>query len=254
MAVTANVLLEEDSDMETSNYDGDEEALVDGYDPSSTPPFASSSSTSLSASAGNQEMHLSNLQKIIISSSSGDFPLRTESLVLLEQASKYMADLRKQKKISNTKSSMVAPLYKQLESLRNLIPNSSRVGESSCVITDALGYLAQLKRQIQRLEEGMKLTSNAFSRPPQDGASPCRIMVEVVCLQRWLRIQLCCEKREGLMADLMFSLETLGLVFDHVNVSYHNCLVFEALTTQEDVDAIGEEAVRQAIIRTIFVN
>lgn len=250
MAVTEHVLLEEDSDVETSG--GEEAVMIDDCGSPITAPFDFSLSSSSSSASSNivdsPEVHLLDLQKRI-SKTRGDFPLRREVLVLLEQASKSMANLRNKTKISNTKSSMIAPLYKQLDSLRNLIPHFTQVGESSCVITDALRYLEQLKREIQVLQEGM---SNFFSRSPQDGATPCSNMVEVVCLMQRLRIHVCCEKRDGLIADLMLSLETLGLVFEYVNVSYRNCLVLEALTTQENVGAIGEAAVRRAIWRAIY--
>lgn len=260
MAATEYVLLEEDSsDVKTNDYNGEdgEDAVID--DDCGTPitaPFDFSLSSSSSSASANivrsPEVRLVDLQKRISKSCGGDFPLRKEALVLLEQASKSMANVRKKTKIRNTKARMVAPLYKQLDSLRNLIPQFTQVGESSCVITDALVYLEQLKREIQVLQKGMKLSSNVFSSSSQDGASPCCNRVEVVCLMQRLRIHVCCEKRDGLIADLMLSLETLGLVFQYVNVSYRNCLVLEALTTQENVGAIGEAAVRQAILRAIY--
>lgn len=170
--------------------------------------------------------------------------LSQQALILLKQASR---SLRKRRRV---KGLIVAPLYRQLKSLRKLVPYSSPAKES-CVISDALNYLRQLKQEINDLHDGLKQSDSLSSLPPQDVHLST---VEVINVNQGLRIYVSCQKRPGLMADLMVVLETAGLVFDEVNASCHNSLTIDAFTTQKGVDAIDKKAIRRGLLRAIYNN
>lgn len=158
-------------------------------------------------------------------------PLSDEALGLLKRASRTLS---KRKRRSTT--SIVAPLYRQLKSLRTVVPYNTP-SKTSCVILDGLGYLERLKQEFEDLQSSLKLQ--------QDHS------VEVADVKHGLRVRVFCKKKQGLLADLMMVLETFGLVFDDMNASCHSILTLDAFTSQEGIDFIDKKAIAKALLKAI---
>lgn len=177
--------------------------------------------------------------------------LSNEALKLLKHASRSVMK-RKQRRIERRRggaASITRSLYEELQSLRNLIAPHT-IGDINsaepCVITDALGYLTLLKQEIKDLNEGlMQSIKEPNSRVSQDA------QVEVVSSGQRLEIYVSCNKRAGLLAELMLLLESTGLVFDDVNASCHHRLLFKACSTQKGVHLMDKQALRRAVLRAI---
>lgn len=143
-------------------------------------------------------------------------------------------------------SSILQPLLQQLASLRRLVPRSSSNADS-CVISDALTYLDDLTQQLADLTERLSQVSDLSL----EHLSPCP-KVQVLQIGQAMRIHVSCQKRSSLMTDLLAAVESIGLVFEDVNVSNHQNFVLDAVCTQ----VAGEHAciamVKSLLIRTIL--
>eukprot|EP00250_Pteridium_aquilinum_P012106 c20515_g1_i2 orf=42-674(+) len=164
-------LNEEDSSDTGASY---EDHPMLGFSSSSLPSSLCSASSSLAAQSSppplplGEEVHqVVELQRRISqtypSAVEGGSALSKEALWVLSNTSMSLLNLKK----LHDHSTLVSPLYEQLEALRDMIPPfHTQVGESSspCVITCALEYLENLRINIQSLHEIMQEPSNLYER------------------------------------------------------------------------------------------
>lgn len=165
-------------------------------------------------------------------------PLSRDALRLLSHTCKVLVDGLEEKE-----EPVVEALCKQLRSLRSVIPNSS---PSSCVITDAIEYKEELKRQIEELQNGLALGSTDL----QAGRARST-QVEVIANDGRLEIHVSSEKKPGLMVALMEAIEGFGLVFEVANLSCRNRVVVDVYSKQSKESFAEVEQIRRVLLQTI---
>lgn len=149
----------------------------------------------------------------------------------------------------------------QLELLRAVIPVSG-TDERASVLTDAYEYIAQLQRQVQELhseldsetcsdddassceddfdspscsDDGRAVDSNsAFEWSCASRRGRSRSRVEVESTRAGLRIRVECDKRAGLLVEVMKVLESSGLNVEGAGVAFEERFVLDCVGSVVD--------------------
>eukprot|EP00250_Pteridium_aquilinum_P016899 c23351_g1_i1 orf=1208-2257(+) len=141
-------------------------------------------------------------------------------------------------------------LYKELQSLRSMIPSHIHGGDldaEPCVVKDALTYLKFLKQEMKSLKEGLIKPLESRMRTCFDAQVDVKL-----CTTERLEVKVSCKKRVGLLAELMVVFQSHGLIFDSFDASYHQWLLLQATSTQKGIHFMDMQAIRRAILMTIY--
>ncbi|KAI5063428.1 hypothetical protein GOP47_0021975 [Adiantum capillus-veneris] len=157
-----------------------------------------------------------------------------------------------------------APLYAQLQSLRELIPPQPTKGVAEaaaersppCLITHALDYLDHMKLEIRNLHESIhQLETSAHFCSNQGSASYMDSELGLVKVEPTkdskLHIHVQCKQRKGLLSSLLSTLEDLGLVIDQMDVSSNQMLTLDLIASKVQLKRFDQKYVVQAICGTI---
>ncbi|MCO5561263.1 hypothetical protein L7F22_014884 [Adiantum nelumboides] len=156
----------------------------------------------------------------------------------------------------------IAPLYRELHALREIIPPqptkvaASEVDKSSpsaCLITHALDYLDHMNREMKSLQRAIlqetTCTSNASAMLMN--ANKWAVKVEHVKDSK-LRIHVQCKQRRGLLSNLLFATENLGLVIEQMDVSSNKLIKLDMIASKVHQKRLDLKLIEQALHDTIF--
>ncbi|CAA0832095.1 Transcription factor EGL1, partial [Striga hermonthica] len=105
-------------------------------------------------------------------------------------------------------------LNEQFVVLRSLLPFTTKTDKAT-VLANAIDYLKQLKKRVHELES--ERTSRVFGGGQQRMATKSR--VEVSIIERDALVEIECREREGLLVELMQSLDGVGVTVTAVQSS-----------------------------------
>ncbi|XP_050368688.1 transcription factor SCREAM2-like [Argentina anserina] len=149
-----------------------------------------------------------------------------------------------------------APVYKKLQSLRSI--SNSPVHSRSSIILDAVKYIQELKRKVEKMNQEIVATTAKITTTAQN---PLSVQLKVEPReedQAGFQIKMSIEKScSGLLVFVLEAFEELGLDVLQARVSCSNNFLLEAVATINNDKPSGKdhskdaEVVREAILQAI---